>query len=713
MKIKEKLMHKYALSPQGASDMLKAFVSVTVSDLVLMIPVSLLYFIVKDYMEGTLQGKGGFYIAGIIVTLALIAITTYIQYNATFLSTYVESGVRRITLAEKLRKIPLSFFGKKDLSDLTSTIMADCAQMETASSHFIPELVGACISTAIVAVGMFFFNWRMALAALWVLPVSFLIVGCSGKVQKSLNQKQMELKMACADGIQECLESARDLHAYNAEDDYMRGLDVKIKAVEKHAVVTELGTAVFVGSAQMILKLGIATLALVGGTLLAKGEISVLTFFMFLLVVSRIYDPMQVSLQNLAAIISSEVQSARLDEILSHEVQEGSEKMDRKGYDIEFSNVGFSYDSGETVLKDVSFVAKQGEVTALIGPSGGGKTTVSRLASRFWDVDHGKITVGGMDISKVDPETLMSLYSIVFQDVTLFNNTIMENIRIGKMDATDEEVIAAAKLAHCDEFAEKLSDGWNTMIGENGSELSGGERQRISIARAFLKNAPIILLDEATASLDADNETMIQESLSRLIKDKTVMIIAHRMRTVADVSSSLPLILQLFPLGEINNYLLMYTEGKYSDTSYLSGNVFFWLPIWIGQVASLSLFVFFILYVPINHQSSIMYNLFLLWAFTSNYSAINGRVQFFFYGVGVFYLLYNAKLKNIQIVFGVFLFSIITGQVIGYRKHTVTRWPYLFAPYPVALQMDYDVNWIYNNVDPNTADLYLWQKSGH
>ena len=492
MKIKEKLMHKYALSPQGASDMLKAFVSVTVSDLVLMIPVSLLYFIVKDYMEGTLQGKGGFYIAGIIVTLALIAITTYIQYNATFLSTYVESGVRRITLAEKLRKIPLSFFGKKDLSDLTSTIMADCAQMETASSHFIPELVGACISTAIVAVGMFFFNWRMALAALWVLPVSFLIVGCSGKVQKSLNQKQMELKMACADGIQECLESARDLHAYNAEDDYMRGLDV------------------------------------------AKGEISVLTFFMFLLVVSRIYDPMQVSLQNLAAIISSEVQSARLDEILSHEVQEGSEKMDRKGYDIEFSNVGFSYDSGETVLKDVSFVAKQGEVTALIGPSGGGKTTVSRLASRFWDVDHGKITVGGMDISKVDPETLMSLYSIVFQDVTLFNNTIMENIRIGKMDATDEEVIAAAKLAHCDEFAEKLSDGWNTMIGENGSELSGGERQRISIARAFLKNAPIILLDEATASLDADNETMIQESLSRLIKDKTVMIIAHRMRTVAD-----------------------------------------------------------------------------------------------------------------------------------------------------------------------------------
>ncbi len=534
MKLKETLMHKCALSEQGAKDMIKAFVSVTVSNLVLMIPIALLYYMVKDYMEGNLAGKGMWYLTGILLTFALIAVTTYIQYNATFLATYIESGVRRITLAEKLRKIPLSFFGKKDLSDLTSTIMADCAQMETASSHFVPELVGACISTTIVAIGLFFFDWRMAMAALWVLPISFIIVACSGRVQRSLNKKQMDLKMACADGIQEGLESARDLRAYNSQEEYMEGLDKKIKAVEKHAIVTELGTAVFVGSSQMILKLGIGTVALVGGILLAKGELDVITFFMFLMVVSRIYDPMQVSLQNLAAIIATGVQSSRLDEILSHEVQEGTRKMDNKGYDIEFSNVGFSYESGETVLNDVSFVAKQGEVTALIGPSGGGKTTVSRLASRFWDVNQGTITVGGMDISKIDPETLMSLYSIVFQDVTLFNNTVMENIRIGKMDATDEEVIAAAKLAHCDEFAEKLADGWNTMIGENGSELSGGERQRISIARAFLKDAPIILLDEATASLDVDNETMIQESLSRLIKDKTVMIIAHRMRTVAD-----------------------------------------------------------------------------------------------------------------------------------------------------------------------------------
>lgn len=530
----EKLMHKYALSKQGASDMIKAIISATISNIILMVPVALLYYLVRDYMAGNLGDKVLFYVAGCLITFVLIGISTYIQYNATFLSTYVESGVRRVTLAEKLRKIPLSFFGKKDLSDLTSTIMNDCAQMETASSHFIPELFGACISTALIAIGLFFFDWRMAIAALWVLPVSFLIVGCSGKVQKSLNKKQMVLKMACADGIQECLENVRDLQAYNTQEDYMKGLTAKIKAVEKHAIVTELGTAVFVGSSQMILKLGIATVALVGGVLLAKGELDILTFFMFLMVVSRIYDPMQVFLQNLAAVIASGVQSDRLDEILSHEVQDGTNTMKNDGYDIEFSNVGFSYETGDVVLKDVSFVAKQGEVTALIGPSGGGKTTVSRLASRFWDANRGSITVGGMDISKVDPETLMSLYSIVFQDVTLFNNTILENIRIGKMDATDEEVIAAAKLAHCDEFAEKLSDGWNTVIGENGSELSGGERQRISIARAFLKDAPIILLDEATASLDVDNETMIQESLSRLIKDKTVMIIAHRMRTVAN-----------------------------------------------------------------------------------------------------------------------------------------------------------------------------------
>ena len=534
MSFKEKLQHKYALSEQGAKDMIKAFISATFSNIMLMLPVGMLYMLVKNYMEDTLEGKGVLFIVGCIICLLLIGITTYIQYNATFLSTYVESGVRRITLAEKLRKIPLSFFGKKDLSDLTSTIMADCATLETASSHWIPELIGACISTTLVAVSLFFFDWRMALAALWVLPVAFIIVISSGNVQRHMVDSQMKLKMACADGIQECLETVRDLRANNAQAEYMEGLDTKIKAVEKHAIKTELTTAVFVSSAQMILKLGIATVALTGSILLVNGSLDILPFFMFLLLVSRLYDPMQISLQNLAAIISADVQCTRMDEILSYEVQTGTTELSNKGYDITFDHVGFAYNDRENVLEDVSFTAKQGEVTALIGPSGGGKTTVSRLASRFWDINKGKITVGGMNISKVDPETLMSLYSIVFQDVTLFNNTIMENIRIGRQNATDEEVIAAAKLAHCEEFAEKMSDGWNTMIGENGSELSGGERQRISIARAFLKDAPIILLDEATASLDVDNETLIQEALSRLIKNKTVMIIAHRMRTVAD-----------------------------------------------------------------------------------------------------------------------------------------------------------------------------------
>lgn len=534
MKLIEKLQHKYALSEKGAKDMIKAFGACTLSNIVLMLPIALLYYLVRDLMNNNIDGKYTvFYVIGSIVCLLLIFITTYLQYNATFFATYVESGVRRISLAEKLRRLPLSFFGKKDLSDLTSTIMADCSLLETASSHWIPELIGSIISTFIIAVSLFFFDWRMAIAAFWVLPVSFIIVLFSSKVQYTLGKKQMKVKMDCADGIQECLESVRDLKSNNAETAYMQGLDVKIKNVEKRALITELGTAAFVASSQMVLKLGIATVALAGGIFLVDGSLDVLTFFMFLLLVSRLYDPMQMSLQNLAAIISSNIQCERMDEILGHEVQTGLEQLTNKGCDIVFDHVVFAYNNNETVLRDVSFTARQGEVTALIGPSGGGKTTISRLAARFWDISKGRITVGGMDISKIDPETLMYLYSIVFQDVTLFNNSIMENIRIGRKNASDEEVIQAARLAHCDEFAEKLPEGWNTMIGENGSELSGGERQRISIARAFLKDAPIILLDEATASLDVENETMIQESLSRLIQNKTVLIIAHRMRTVA------------------------------------------------------------------------------------------------------------------------------------------------------------------------------------
>lgn len=527
------LQHKYALSQKGAKDMVWAFVSCTLSYLVLMFPVGLLVSLVSDLMSGTGTTRTAFYVVGIVICLGLILVTTYLQYNATFFATYKESGVRRITLAEKLRKLPLSFFGKKDLADLTSTIMADCATLETASSHWIPELIGSMISTLLIALSLFFFDWRMALAALWVLPVSFAVILTSAKAMNRKQAKQMQAKMVFADGIQECLESVRDLKANNAEDEYLVWLDAKIKDVEKKTITTELGNAVFNGSARMILKLGIASTALVGGTLLANGTLDVLPFFMFLLVVSRIYDPMITTLDNLSAIVSLNIPCGRMNEILEYPVQEGAEQLTNQGCDIVFDHVGFAYNQSEQVLKDVTFTARQGEVTALIGPSGGGKTTVSRLAARFWDATRGTITVGGMNVAKTDPETLMGLYSIVFQDVTLFNNTILENIRIGRKDASDEEVIRAAKLAHCDVFADKLPQGYHTLIGENGSELSGGERQRISIARAFLKNAPIILLDEATASLDVENETLIQESLSQLIQNKTVMIIAHRMRTVA------------------------------------------------------------------------------------------------------------------------------------------------------------------------------------
>ena len=528
------LQRRFALSRQGAVDLIKGCIACVVQDISFMLPVGLLYYFVIDAMNGNLNGSRiAFYAVGSLVCLCLIFIATWFQYNATYLATYVESGVRRISLAEQLRKIPLSFFGKKDLADLTNSIMGDCATLETAYSHYVPALAGSLISTTLIAICLFAIDFRMALAAVWVLPIAFTITLFSARIQEYFNHKSVAANVALESGVQECIESLQNLKSNNAEERYLKGLDKKIDYVEKRHIITELGTALFVVSSTLILKFGIATVALVGSALLIRGEIDIPLFFMFLLVASRLYAPLEGALQNLAAVISTKTNINRMNEIFDQPIQTGSNTMTNQGYDIVFDHVGFAYNTGETVLKDVSFTAKQGEVTALVGPSGGGKTTVSRLAARFWDINKGKITVGGMDISKIDPETLLSLYSIVFQDVTLFNNTIMENIRIGRKDATDEEVIAAARLANCEEFAVKLPDGFYSMIGENGCELSGGERQRISIARAFLKNAPIILLDEATASLDVENETLIQAALSRLIKDKTVLVIAHRMRTVS------------------------------------------------------------------------------------------------------------------------------------------------------------------------------------
>ena len=526
--------NKFALSDQGAKEMLLGILSVVAQNLAFMFPVTLLYLFTGDYIDGVnLQSKTGFYIGGIAVCLALIVITSIWQYNTAYKATYKESAARRISLAEKLRKLPLSFFAHRDLADLTSTIMTDAETLEHSGSHQIPQYYGSIVSTLIISIGVFFFQWKMALAAVWPIPIAIIIVLTSKRVQQYFYRRQTEAKISLNEGVQEFIETSRDLKSNNAENEYLKGLDQKIDALEKRAIGSELGTAMFVVSAQMLLKFGIGTVALVGGTMLIAGDLTIMQFFCFLLVASRLYEPMSGTLINLAAINALQVNVDRMNEINNTKEQTGSADFVPNGYDIVFDHAGFSYEDEKTVLSDVSFTAKQGEVTALVGPSGGGKTTVSRLAARFWDVDKGKVTVGGIDVSTVDPETLLGAFSIVFQDVTLFNNTVMENIRVGKKDATDEEVLHAARLANCDEFVRALPNGYDTVIGENGSELSGGERQRISIARAFLKDAPIILLDEATASLDVENETKVQGALSRLIKDKTVMVIAHRMRTVA------------------------------------------------------------------------------------------------------------------------------------------------------------------------------------
>lgn len=529
-----KLMRRYALTSQGAIDFIKCTAITTLQNIMLMVPVALMYYLAADLINGTVPANHRYtYITGCVIILVVFGVVFFVQYNSSFFSTYRESEHRRINIAEKLRTLPLSFFGKKDLADLTSTILGDCTVLEHNFSHVMPQFFGAMISTVLIAISLFFFDWRMALAALWVLPIALIIVGCSGNVQRGISRRKRNVAIAQADGLQEYLETIKDLKSYNAEESYLEGLKGRITALEKESFKAELGTAVFVVSASCILRFGIGTVALVGSVLLCSGKLDVLTFFMFILVVSRIYEPMQGTLMNLAAVIAQDVNVERMNEITDYPVQKGSDELDVKSYDIEFSNVSFSYDKNEKVLNDISFTAKQGEVTALIGPSGGGKSTVSKLAARFWDVDGGSIRLGGKDISQVDPEKLLSAYSIVFQDVILFDNTIMENIRIGRKGATDEEVMQAAREAQCDEFISRLPDGYQTVIGENGSVLSGGERQRISIARALLKDAPVVLLDEATASLDAENETYIQEAISRLIKNKTVIIIAHRMRTVS------------------------------------------------------------------------------------------------------------------------------------------------------------------------------------
>ena len=532
-----RLQKKYALSDQGAKDLFKAIVYSVLANISLMLPVALLAIVLNAMLpvalgvEDKTAGLAWYTAAGIII-LVIIFIFHYLQYTKAYIGTYEESERRRITLAEKLRTLPLGFFHERDLADLTSTIMGDCASFEHAFSHTVPQFFGALISTAIVCIVLLIMNWKMGLALLWVAPVAFAIVLLSRKWQEKLGKKYMTERMNLSEGIQECLETVQDIKACNQENTYLKKLDAKMDIAEKAQISSEMVSASLVTTGQMILRLGLVTVIVVGSSLILHGKISLFTYILYLIAASRLYDPLSGAMANMAELFGANLQVNRLKEIQEYPLESGQKDYHTKGYDVTFDHVKFSYEEGKPVLKDVSFTAKQGQVTALVGPSGGGKSTVAKLAAKFYDLDGGKITLGGVDIAKLDSVALMKDFSIVFQDVVLFNNTIMENIRVGRKGASDTDVIAAAKAAKCHEFIENLPQGYQTVIGENGSTLSGGECQRLSIARALLKDAPVILLDEATASLDVDSETQIQEAISELVSGKTVLVIAHRMRTI-------------------------------------------------------------------------------------------------------------------------------------------------------------------------------------
>ena len=526
---------KYALTDQGVKNTKAGTLWTVVVNLVVMGGMGILYLLMTRFMDTLMNGaplpKALPYI-GMVFAFVLLSLLTHLQqYRTTYGLVYGEIKTMRIGLAERLRKLPLGYFGKRDLADLTETIMGDVNRLERVWSHCLGYLYGSYISTAIIAVCLLVYDWRLALACLWGVPVAFALLFGSRKLAERNAENTKAAAVRVSDGIQETLESIREIRATNQEDRFLKTLNDKIDFHEKTMIHGELTTGIFVNAASVIMRLGVATTILTGTSLILAGRIDFMLLFMFLLVITRIYAPFDQALALIAEMFLSQVSADRLMEIYDAKTAEGSERFSPDGHDIVFENVGFAYD-GEQVLKGVSFTAKEGEVTALVGPSGSGKSTCARLAARLWDIDGGTIRVGGVDISSVDPEVLLSDYSMVFQDVVLFDDTVMENIRLGKHGATDEDVRAAARAANCDEFVEKLPQGYLTPIGENGAKLSGGERQRISIARALLKNAPIVLLDEATASLDVENETKVQGALSRLLEGKTVLVIAHRMRTV-------------------------------------------------------------------------------------------------------------------------------------------------------------------------------------
>ena len=527
---------KYALTDQGVKNAKKGAFWTVIVNLVVMDGMGILYLLMYGLMGTLTDGAplpGPALFLGLVIAFVILSFVTHLQqYHATYGLVYNEVKSTRLSLAERLRKLPLGYFGKRDLADLTETLMGDVNRMEHVWSHVLGYLYGAYISTAIIAVCLLVYDWRLTIACLWGVPVAFGLLFGTRKISARASERTKQAAIRVSDGIQEALENVREIRATNQEVRYLAGLNQKIDDHEKVTIQGELGTGIFVNAASVIMRLGVATTILAGASLIVSGQIDFMLLFLFLLVITRVYAPFDQSLALIAELFVSQVSADRMNEIYNTPTAEGVERFQPKGHDIVFDHVGFAYDK-KKVLDGVNFTAREGEVTALVGPSGSGKSTCARLAARLWDVTEGTIRVGGVDISTVDPEALLTDYSMVFQDVVLFDDTVMENIRLGKRGATDEEERAAAEAANCGEFIRRLPQGYDTPIGENGAKLSGGERQRISIARALLKNAPIVLLDEATASLDVENETKVQGALSRLLAGKTVLVIAHRMRTVA------------------------------------------------------------------------------------------------------------------------------------------------------------------------------------
>lgn len=534
------LEKRLALSKKGAKDFGKGVFFSTLLNICLMFTAVIVFLFLEDYLSPIINAiphtnKGiWFYIILGCIFILIIWIIAYLQYNSTYTKVYDESANRRISLAEKLRKLPLAFFGEKNLSDLTSTIMDDSTDLEHTFSHAVPQLFASILSVSLMAIGLFIYNWKMSLALFWVVPFAFVIIILSKKMLHKHNKKHYLFKRDVTEKINEGIESIQEIKSYNQEDNYTKQLNKTIDVYEKGLIKGELLAGALVNSAQSILKLGMASVIFTGVYLLSNNTIDAFTYLIFLMVSATIYQPINDVFNHLAALFYLDIRINRMNEMQSLPIQQGKKEFIPSNFNISFENVCFSYNDDKQVLNNVSFTANQGEITALVGPSGGGKSTTAKLAARFWDINSGTIKLGNQDISQIDPEILLKYYSIVFQDVVLFHASILDNIKMGNTKASDEDVIRVAKLAQCHNFICKMPQSYNTIIGENGETLSGGERQRISIARALLKNAPIVLLDEATASVDVENETKIQAGISELIKNKTVIVIAHRMRTIAN-----------------------------------------------------------------------------------------------------------------------------------------------------------------------------------